>query len=159
MKSSSQIRDLTATIIENCSEPGDEYVTSVHSTWVWREDSWIRLKHSTLLLELHKEAKLRLSAWTSRTCHQAASSSLRRCQSNLEFQATSDEDFIGLKSSLEAEILVSNLPLYDLLVGETKKLDILKWTSPLRSAGLRNAISYMELLEVLSNYQDSTWGI
>ena len=159
MKSSSQIWDLTATIIENRSEPGDEYVTSVHSTWVWREDSWIRLKHSTLLPELHKEAKLRLSAWTSRTCHQAASSSLRWWQSNLEFQATSDKDFIGLKSSLEAEILVSNLPLYDLLVGETKKLAILKWTSPLRSAGLRNAISYMELLEVLSNYQDSTWGI
>ena len=67
-----------------------------------------------------------MSAWTSRTCHQAASSSLRQWQSNLEFQATSDEDFIGLKSSLEAEILVSNLPLYDLLVGETKKLAILK---------------------------------
>ena len=77
----------------------------------------MRLNHSTLLLELHKEAKLRLIAWTSRTCHQAASSSLRRWPSNLEFQATSDKDFIGLKSSLEAEILVSNLPLYDLFVG------------------------------------------
>ena len=77
----------------------------------------MRLNHSTLLLELHKEAKLRLSAWTSRTCHQAASSSLRRWPSNLEFQATSDKDFIGLKSSLEAEILVSNLPLYDLFGG------------------------------------------
>lgn len=50
----------------------------------------------------------------SRSCHQAT-------PSNLEFQATSDKDFIGLKSSLEAEISVSNLPLYDLFVGEKKK--------------------------------------
>ena len=62
-----------------------------------------------------------MSAWTSRTCHQAASSSLRWWPSNLEFQSTSDKDFIGLKSSLEAEISVSNLPLYDLFVGERKK--------------------------------------
>lgn len=50
----------------------------------------------------------------SRTCHQAT-------PLNLEFQATSDKDFIGLKSSLEAEISVSNLPLYDLFVSEKKK--------------------------------------
>ena len=37
------------------------------------------------------------------------------------FQATSDEDFIGLESSLEVEILVTNLPLYNRFDGEKKK--------------------------------------
>ena len=32
-----------------------------------------------------------------------------------------DEDFIGVESSLEAEISVSNLPLYNLFVGKKKK--------------------------------------
>lgn len=80
-----------------------------------------KIKSLKLLLELHKEAKLRLSAWTSRTCRQPARSSLRWWPSNPEFQATSDKDFIGLNSSLEAEILVSKLPLYDLFVGEKEK--------------------------------------
>ena len=35
--------------------------------------------------------------------------------------ATLDEDFIGVESSLEAEISVSNLPLYNLFVGKKKK--------------------------------------
>ena len=109
-----------------------------------REDSWIRLNHSTCLSELHKEAfrpekktpsetkktesvewfnppaKLRLSIWTSFTCHQTASTPPRWQPSDLEFRASSDEDLIGLKSSLEVEISVSNLPLYD-FVGEEKK--------------------------------------
>ena len=42
-------------------------------------------------------------------------------QSDLEFGATLDEDFIGVESSLEAEISVSNLPLYNLFVGKKKK--------------------------------------
>ena len=109
------------------------------------EDSWIRLNHSTCLSELHKEAfrpekkkdtfwnkktesfewfnppaKLRLSVWTSCTCHQAVRSPPRWRPSDLAFQASSDEDLIGLKSSLEAEILLSNLPLYDPF-GEEKK--------------------------------------
>ena len=40
----------------------------------------------------------------------------------LEFWDTLDENFIGLESSLKAEILVSNLPLYKLLVSKEKKL-------------------------------------
>ena len=40
---------------------------------------------------------------------------------SLEFRATLDENFMGLESSLEAEILVSNLPLYNLFVGEKEK--------------------------------------
>ena len=39
---------------------------------------------------------------------------------DLEFRDTLDENFIGLESSLEAEILVSNLPLYNLFVGKEK---------------------------------------
>ena len=42
---------------------------------------------------------------------------------DLEFWETNlDENVIGLESSLEAEILVSNLTLYNLFVGKEKKL-------------------------------------
>ena len=42
---------------------------------------------------------------------------------DLESRDTLDENFIVLESSLEAEILVSNLPLYiNLFVGKEKKL-------------------------------------
>ena len=39
-----------------------------------------------------------------------------------------DKNFIGLESSLEVEILVSNLPLYNPFVGKKKKFAILEWT-------------------------------
>ena len=55
------------------------------------------------------QAKLRLSASMSSTCHQAARSSPRWRPPDLEFQATLDDNFIRLESPLEAEILVSNL--------------------------------------------------
>ena len=43
-----------------------------------------------------------------------------------------DENFIGLESYLEAEILMRGLPLYNLFVGEKKKKTvILEWTSPI----------------------------
>ena len=42
-----------------------------------------------------------------------------------------DKNFIGLESSLEVEISVSNLPLYNPFVGKKKKFAILEWTSPL----------------------------
>ena len=61
------------------------------------------------------------SAFTSRTRHQATKSSPRRRLSVLEFWATLDENFLGLDSSLEIEILVSNLPLCSLFLGEKKK--------------------------------------
>ena len=54
-------------------------------------------------------AKLRLSASMSSTCHQAARSSPRWQPPDLELQATLDDNFIGLESPLEVEILVSNL--------------------------------------------------
>ena len=57
----------------------------------------------------------------SRTRQQAARNSPRWRPPILEFRATLDENFIGLESSLEAEILVSNPPLYNLFVGEKKK--------------------------------------
>ena len=57
----------------------------------------------------------------SRTRQQAARNSPRWRPPILEFRATLDENFIELESSLEAEILVSNLPLYNLFVGEKKK--------------------------------------
>ena len=68
-------------------------------------------------------AKLRLGALTlmSRTRQQAARNSPRWRPPILEFRATLDENFIELESSLEAEILVSNLPLNNLFVGEKKK--------------------------------------
>ena len=53
--------------------------------------------------------------------YQASRSSPWWRQSDLEFGATLDEDFIGVESSLEAEISVSNLPLYNLFVGKKKK--------------------------------------
>ena len=40
---------------------------------------------------------------------------------DLEFRDTLDENFIGLESSLEVEISVNHLPLYNLFVGEKKK--------------------------------------
>ena len=58
--------------------------------------------------------------------NQAAMSSPRWRPPYLEFQATLDENFIGLESSLETEISVSNLPLYNLFVGEKKKPAILE---------------------------------
>ena len=45
---------------------------------------------------------------------------------DLEFRATLDKNFIGLESSLEAEILVSNLPFYNLFVSKRKKTAILE---------------------------------
>ena len=57
----------------------------------------------------------------SRTRQQAARNSPRWRPPILEFRATLDENFIGLESSLEAEILVSNLPLCNLFVTEKKK--------------------------------------
>ena len=71
-------------------------------------------------------AKLRLGALMSRTRQQAARNSPRWPPPILEFRATLDENFIGLESSLEAEILVSNLPLYNLFVGEKKKKNMFK---------------------------------
>ena len=59
---------------------------------------------------------------TACTRHQASMSSPRWRLPDLEFRDTLDENFIGLESSLEAEILVSNLPLYNLFVGKEKKL-------------------------------------
>ena len=47
---------------------------------------------------------------TACTRHQASMSSPRWRLPDLEFRDTLDENFIGLESSLEAEILVSNLP-------------------------------------------------
>ena len=40
---------------------------------------------------------------------------------DLEFRDTLDENFIGLESSLEVEISVNHLPLYNLFVGKKKK--------------------------------------
>ena len=65
--------------------------------------------------------KLRLSALTSHTRHQAAKSSLIWRPPDLEVWATLDKNFKGVESCLEVEILVSNLPLYNLFVGEKKK--------------------------------------
>ena len=42
-----------------------------------------------------------------------------------------DKNFIGLERSLEVEISVSNLPLYNPFVDKKKKFAILEWTSPL----------------------------
>ena len=62
----------------------------------------------------------------SHTRHQAARSSPRWQSPDLKFRATLDENFIGLESSLEAEILVSKLPLYNLLSTKRKKDAILE---------------------------------
>ena len=56
----------------------------------------------------------------SHTHHQAARSSPRWQTPDLKFRVTVDENFIGVESSLEAEISVSNLPLYDLFVKKEK---------------------------------------
>ena len=57
----------------------------------------------------------------SHTRHQAARSSPRWRLPDLEFLASSDQNFIGLESFLEVKISLSNLPLYNLFVGEKKK--------------------------------------
>jgi len=57
----------------------------------------------------------------SKGSHQASRSPPRWRQSDLELRATLDEDFTGFESSLEAEISVSNLPLYNRFVGKKKK--------------------------------------
>ena len=54
--------------------------------------------------------KLRLSALTSRTRQEAARGSPRWRPPNLKFRVTLYENFIGLESSLEAEISMSSLP-------------------------------------------------
>ena len=57
--------------------------------------------------------KLRLSALTSHTHHQAAKSSPNWRPPDLKDWATLiDKNFKGVESSLEVKILVSNLPLY-----------------------------------------------
>ena len=58
---------------------------------------------------------------TSHTRHQAAKSSPRWRPPDLRFRATLDENFIGLESSLEVEISVNHLPLYNIFVGVKKK--------------------------------------
>ena len=65
---------------------------------------------------------LRLSALTSHTHHQAAKSSPNWQPPDLRVWATLiDKNFEGVESSLEVKILVSNLPLYIIFVGEKKK--------------------------------------
>ena len=57
----------------------------------------------------------------------ASCAALKRWRpSALEFQATLDKNFIGLESSLEVKISVSNLPLYNPFVGKKKKIAILE---------------------------------
>ena len=59
---------------------------------------------------------------TSHTHHQAAKSSPNWQPPDLKVWATLiDKNFEGVESSLEVKILVSNLPLYILFVGEKKK--------------------------------------
>ena len=59
---------------------------------------------------------------TSHTHHQAAKSSPNWQLPDLKVWATLiDKNFEGVESSLEVKILVSNLPLYILFVGEKKK--------------------------------------
>ena len=81
---------------------------------IWNEDNrnveWFDLS-----------ANPRLSTLTSRTHHQAARSSPRWQPPDLKFRATLDEIFIELESSLKAEILMGNLPSYNLFVAEKKK--------------------------------------
>ena len=122
-------------------------MTSVRSTWVWwaggfmnkikplnmsfgtaqggvqtrKKKHLLKQKKTESVEWFNPPAKLRLRIWTSFTCHQTASTPPRWQPSDLEFRASSDEDLIGLKSSLEVEISVSNLPLYD-FVGEEKKM-------------------------------------
>ena len=57
----------------------------------------------------------------SHTRYQAAKSSPRWRPPDLEFRASLDENFIGLESSLEAEISVINLSLYNPFAGGKKK--------------------------------------
>ena len=72
-------------------------------------------------------AKLRLSASMSSTCHQAARSSPRWRPPDLEFQATLDDNFIGLESPLEVEILVSNLYTFVLSLCRQKEKTVPFW--------------------------------
>ena len=57
----------------------------------------------------------------SHTHHQATKSSPIWRPPDLEVWASLDKNFKGVESSLEVEILVSNLPLYNLFVGKKKK--------------------------------------
>ena len=62
----------------------------------------------------------------SKGSHKASRSPPRWRQSNdLEFRTTLDEDFIGFESSVEAEISVCNLPLYNLFVAKRKNKKLL----------------------------------
>ena len=50
---------------------------------------------------------------------------MARQSDDLEVRTTLDEDFIGFESSLEAEISLSNLPLYNLFVAKNKNKKLL----------------------------------
>ena len=133
------------------SRSGSHHLGEILAAWLWVRDVNTlnltlaeRLNHSTLffvcfglcllwswlLVQLWNEEtrsfewlnKLRLSALTSHTHHQAAKSSPNWQPPDLKVWATLiDKNFEGVESSLEVKILVSNLPLYILFVGEKKK--------------------------------------
>ena len=132
------------------SRSGSGHLGVILAAWWWVRDMNAlnlrlaeRLNHSTLLFCLfwivfivimiscqlqNKETrsfewlnKLRLSSLMSHTRHQATKSSPIWRPPDLEVWASLDKNFKGVESSLEVEILVSNLPLYNLFVGKKKK--------------------------------------
>ena len=121
---------MAATILENTQHPSNKYTTSIYSTSLKRKDSITHhflFPHFGLLISLsyiylyllvqlrNKKTntfqsfnKIRFNALTSHTYHHATKRSPTWQPPNLELQATLDNNFIGLETSLEVELLLIN---------------------------------------------------
>ena len=88
---------------------------------VMNRENTIRSEEKRSVEWFNLSAILGLSSLTSHTRRQAARSSPRWRLPDLEFLASSAQNFIGLESFLEVKISLSNLPLYNLFVGKKKK--------------------------------------
>ena len=91
------------------------FVSELHKK-PWQQKTQSEMKKQEMMSDL---ICLPNSGW-AHWCHVLVTRLLTILQGGGS-QISNFENFIGLESSLEAEILVSTLPLYNLFIGEKKK--------------------------------------